>query len=617
MKKRLCLIVATMFTVLSVMAQSEHLNLIPQPKQVKMLGNKRVEFKSNSIYIKSTIDKTLPEEGYRISITKKGIDITAKDSQALRWAEQTLAQLKAKDGSYPEIEINDHPSFALRGFLHDTGRNFIEVDMLIDHLRFLSKYKINLFQWHLTDNPAWRIECKVYPELNDSKFQRKGRDEGRFYTYDQIRQVIDSAQSFGITVMPEIDMPGHSKFFNDTFGFSMDSEQGRKVLEKCLDEFFTEIPKEKCPYFHIGSDEIHIKEPAGFMKWVEGFVSKYDRQMMAWDPGLPASQTTIRQIWNEADGANSGAAQKPGPYVDSFVGYLNYYDPIVYTNRAFLHTPCMREQGDATALGGILCLWNDVNVDDKTRIALHNGMANGVLAFAERFWSGGKVADQSVANLNVLPSPESKPAQRLQAFEQKMAFHRDNIIPELDMRWVKNSTIPWTIEVGGKSIRAWGGAIEMDAICSVYSINSGDTLPATARTRIHVERDTVITAWLGFEAAARSNRISGGIGEQGKWENAGQAKVNGVPIAPPLWQEPGKYKFDFHTWHRPQEEFVYTDEQFYWMREPVKVALRSGWNEIELSCPKTFKGQRWSFAFIPLNVLADGAVREATGVKFE
>jgi hypothetical protein len=115
------------------------------------------------------------------------------------------------------------------------------------------------------------------------------------------------------------------------------------------------------------------------------------------------------------------------------------------------------------------------------------------------------------------------------------------------------------------------------------------------------EEETTIEAWVGFEAAARSNRISGGIGPQGKWENKGRLFVNENEIFPSQsWNEPEKYAFHFNTWAKPEEEFPYTDEQFYWMREPVKINLKKGNNEVKLYIPKTFKGQRWSFAFIKL-----------------
>ena len=81
--------------------------------------------------------------------------------------------------------------------------------------------------------------------------------------------------------------------------------------------------------------------------------------------------------------------------------------------------------------------------------------------------------------------------------------------------------------------------------------------------------------------------------------NDGRMFVNGVEYFPSQeWNEPGKYKFHYHTWHRPEEELPYTDEQFYWMREPVTVDLKEGCNEIKLFVPKTFRGQRWSFGFV-------------------
>ena len=106
--------------------------------------------------------------------------------------------------------------------MHDTGRNFQTIEMLKETIDLMSLYKINYFHWHLTDNPAWRIECKVYPQLNDAQYQRPGRDCGKFYTYDEIRELIAYAKERGITVMPEIDMPGHSAYFRNAFGFSTD-----------------------------------------------------------------------------------------------------------------------------------------------------------------------------------------------------------------------------------------------------------------------------------------------------------------------------------------------------------------------------------------------------------
>ena len=160
----------------------------------------------------------------------------------------------------------------------------------------------------------------------------------------------------------------------------------------------------------------------------------------------------------------------------------------------------------------------------------------------------------------------------------------------------------WKITIGtSDTLTARGGAIDVDDLCRTHGLSINDTTSAWAFTTISSQEATTIEAWVGFEAAARSNRISGGIGPQGKWENQGRLFVNGIEIFPPLqWNEPGQYAFHFNTWAKPEEEFPYTDEQFYWMRQPVKINLKKGTNEVKLYIPKTFKGQRWSFAFMKL-----------------
>ncbi|MBO7286797.1 MAG: family 20 glycosylhydrolase [Bacteroidales bacterium] len=563
-------------------------NIIPTPKEFVLKNDKL--YKINKISIFKTSDNlSYPQnkDEYYLKIEKGNVIIEGNEI----WAKQTLAQLKDQEGRVPDVEIHDWSAYPFRGFMHDTGRNFQTLEMLKETINLMSLYKINYFHWHLTDNPAWRIECKAYPQLNDPQYQRPGRDCGKFYTYDEIRELIAYAKERGITVMPEIDMPGHSAYFRNAFGFSMDSEEGMKVLEKCIEEFCNEIPVTMCPYLHIGSDEVYIADPKGFMQFTESLCKKHNRIAMAWDPGLPSDSTTVRQIWNTAAGSNAAQTKKGGKYVDSFMGYLNYYDPIYFTNKVFLHKACAQDIPDTTnALGGILCLWNDVRVDDKTRIALHNGMINGMMTFAERFWNGGEGS-----------------WEELVAFEEKMSYHKDNLLQNHDVRWNPNAHTLWKITIADSiELEARGGAIDVNDLCTENSIVVGDTVSALAVTDIYSEEDTTIEAWIGFEAAARSNRISGGIGPQGKWENRGRLLVNDVEYFPSQkWNEPEKYKFHYNTWHRPEEEMPYTDEQFYWMREPVIINLKKGNNEIKLYIPKTFKGQRWSFGFVKTTRLKD------------
>ena len=556
-------------------------NIIPTPKELTVNDNKLHNI--NKVVILETCDNLVyPQNKDEYYLKTENGNVVIEGNEV--WARQTLAQLADEKGRIPNVEIHDWSAYPFRGFMHDTGRNFQTIDMLKETIDLMSLYKINYFLWHLTDNPAWRIECKVYPQLNDAQYQRPGRDCGKFYTYDEIRELIAYAKERGITVMPEIDMPGHSAYFRNAFGFSMDSEEGMKVLEECIAEFCEEIPTSMCPYLHIGSDEVYIADPKGFMQFTENLCKKHNRIAMAWDPGLPSDSTTVRQIWNTAAGSNAAQTKKGGKYVDSFMGYLNYYDPIYFTNKVFLHKACAQDVPDTTnALGGILCLWNDVRVDDKTRIALHNGMINGMMVYAERFWNGGEGSWEELAE-----------------FENKMSYHKSNIVTNHDVRWHPNATTSWRIKIDGNdTLYARGGAIDVNDLCTENSITTGGTISAWAFTDIYSENDTTIKVWVGFEAAARSNRISGGIGPQGKWENQGRLFVNDKEYFPSQeWNEPEKYAFHFNTWHKPEEEIPYTDEQFYWMREPVTVNLKKGNNEVKLFIPKTFKGQRWSFAFL-------------------
>lgn len=559
-------------------------NIIPTPKEMNV-RNPKLYVIEDVVVSASSDNLTCPQnkDEYYLKTEKGCVYIEGNEV----WARQTLTQLTDSEGRVPDVVVHDWSEYPFRGFMHDTGRNFQTIEMLKETIDLMSLYKINYFHWHLTDNPAWRIECKVYPQLNDPQYQRPGRDCGKFYTYDEIRELIAYAKERGITIMPEIDMPGHSAYFRSAFGFSMDSEEGMKVLEKCIEEFCNEIPVSMCPYLHIGSDEVYIADPKGFMIFTENLCKKYNRVAVAWDPGLPSDSTTVRQIWNTAAGSNAASTKKGGRYLDSFMGYLNYYDPIYFTNKVFLHKACAQDIPDTTnALGGILCLWNDVRVDDKTRIALHNGMVNGMMVYAERFWNGGEGS-----------------YDELVAFEDKMVYHKESLLQNHDVRWNPNMQTLWNITIADTiNLEARGGAVDVDDLCRENNINIGETAPAWATTEIYSDEDKTIKAWVGFEAAARSNRISGGIGPQGKWENEGRLLVNGVEYFPSqIWNEAEKYKFHYNTWHRPEEELPYTDEQFYWMREPVEINLKKGNNKIELYIPKTFKGQRWSFGFLSAN----------------
>ena len=593
--------------------------LIPTPKQVTVMGERTSRING----IKEVVDTTLqlPEEGYILETSGRKAVLKARSRQGLIYARATLAQLAGLEPSemmnddafkkvtVPCVNIQDWPSFPIRGFMHDTGRNFREVETLKKELDLFAFYKINVFHWHLTDNPAWRIECRAYPQLNDPQYQREGRDEGRFYTYDQIREVIAYARERGIMVIPEIDMPGHSQYFNKTFGFGMATPQGMEVLEACLKEFMQEIPAEDCPYIHIGSDEVKVADPKGFMTFCEDIVKAGGRTPIAWYPGLPSAEGTISQIWTEKASKVIGT-ELQGGYLDSYMGYLNLSCPLLNTANFYLHQLCAVNEYNGKALGGTLCLWNDVRVVDKSKTFPHNGMPEGLLSFAESSWIGG--SQRSWTDYI--------------EFEEKLIHHRDVHLKEWPMRWAANGHIPWQITVSdsnGNTIiertETYGGCVDLNKFCKDNGVTPGkERIEAYLTTNIHVEKDTVITAWIGFDSPARSNRKSDGIGEQGKWEFSARAFVGETEIFPAKpWNEPGKYRYHHNTWNRDPNELPYTDEQFFWTREPAQIPLKAGNNTIKLYCPRVFDANVWIAAFVPITTDSDGSISEAHGIRYE
>jgi hexosaminidase len=614
-------LIILLFALYAVTLQAQM--LIPAPQSMEVKSRQKVKIVSVDEKINRKLN--LPEEGYTLEIKSNKAILRSKTDQGMVWAKATLKQLIDRDGYALQVKIIDYPAFKMRGLLHDTGRNFRSVKLLKKELDLLSDYKLNVFQWHLTDRPAWRIECKAYPQLNDPKYQRPGRDQGKYYTYDEIRDVIAYARERGIMVIPEIDMPGHSTYFDFAFGFSMASPDGMKVLEICLKEFFQEIPVSLCPYFHVGSDEVHVSNPKEFMSFTENLARENGRIPLAWDPGLsPFHAETVEQVWDAAIGERLSRGEYTHPYLDSYHGYLNNGNPVLNTSKYFLHQACGLEKGNEQGLGGILCLWNDVKVVDKEKLFAHNGMPNGLLSFAERFWRGGK--GLSVFSENLIPGSGEQMHDELQEFEQRLAWHRDHLLYDWDMRWVANSMLKWKVTLperrparleNMKTQTAWGGAIDMRAFCQKYNVTWRDAMDCWIETEIYAEKDTIMNAMVGFESPSRANRLSWGIGPQGYWEAEGRLFVNEREVFPPVpWEQPGANQFLINTWGLSCEEIPYTDEQFFWMRKPAIIPMKKGKNIIRLYCPRVFRHKDWFVSFLPITVDENGHVSEARGFKY-
>ena len=600
--------------------------LIPTPVEVSYKGKKKVKIESIDAKVDASLN--LPEEGYTLEIKGTTAVLRAKTAQGLVWANATLTQLKDDDGLVRIAKIKDYPAFPIRGFMHDTGRNFRSVENLKKDIDLFSAYKLNVFHWHLTDNPAWRIESRCYPQLNDPKYCPAERNPGKFYTYDEIREVIKYAKERGVMIIPELDIPGHSQYFWTIFGVYMESEKGMKILDKLFAEFFAEIPAEDCPYIHLGSDEVRrkMKDAEGFVRKYEQLLAKHNRIPIVWDPGIKPSSTTVCQIWNEAI-KNSIAENKDykNPYLDSYMGYLNHSNPVNNMHRHFLHQMCTTDKGSERALGAILCLWNDVRLASEEQLFPINGMPIVMLPYAERAWVGGKGYDLTYDML--IPGPENKGHHDLVAFEKKIAYHRDHNLRDWDVRWVANAHIPWQVTIpapqGTKMdamqwTKAYGGSVNLYALGKQHGVKQQEKMIAYLKTEIYSEEDREIRAWVSLETPSRSTRRSAGIGEQGEWETGGKVTINGEAIVPPVaWNEPGMYSYHFSTYKYPDiQNLAWTNEQLFWMREPAKIKLKKGWNTLLIEAPLHYKTPFWYASFSPVEVGADGRWTEVKGLQY-
>ena len=221
-------------------------------------------------------------EAYRLCIQNRSIQIEAETESGVFYAFQTLRQLSYPHGKhtqFPNCEITDWPAFRVRGFMQDIGRGYYSIDELKREIDMLSRFKINVFHWHLTENQAWRLESKVFPMLNDSIHMT--RLPGKYYTLAEARDLVDYCKERKVLLIPEIDMPGHSAAFVRCFRHDMQSREGMKILKLLVEEVCETFD---VPYLHIGTDEVEFKNPA-FVKEMVAFVRSQGKKVISWNPG--------------------------------------------------------------------------------------------------------------------------------------------------------------------------------------------------------------------------------------------------------------------------------------------------------------------------------------------
>lgn len=321
-------------------------------------------------------EKSLSEEGYELNITSREIVIKYGFPAGAFYATQTLLQLfpegvfsqttiKSKAVKLPCVSVKDAPRFAYRGIMLDTGRHFMPVDFIKRYLDVLALCKINRFHWHLTEDQGWRIEIKKYPLLTEIGSKRARTVIGNwkngiydetphegFYTQEDAREVVRYAAERFITVIPEIELPGHALAAIASYPeLSCFPEKEYKVGERwgifsevfcpkpatfeflkgVFDELFDIFPSE---YYHIGGDECpkeswkscaHCQQlikdkglknedelQSYFITEIEKYLNQHGKQIIGWDEilegGLAPNATVMS--WRGEAGGIAAASQK-------------------------------------------------------------------------------------------------------------------------------------------------------------------------------------------------------------------------------------------------------------------------------------------------------------------
>lgn len=320
--------------------------------------------------------KLNPDEAYRLSVSGKLIKIEAVTERGVYWALQTLRQLEKKKGKkslFAGCEIVDWPAFRIRGFMQDVGRSYISVEELKREIEILSRFKINVFHWHLTENQAWRLESKIFPMLNDSI--NTVRMPGKYYTLEEARELVDFCKQHQVMLIPEIDMPGHSAAFIRTFRHDMQSPEGMKILKLLIDEVCETFD---VPYLHIGTDEVAFTNP-DFVPEMVSYVRSKGKKVISWNPGwhYKPGEIDMTHLWSYR-----GKAQPGIPAIDSKFHYLNHFDTFadlvaLYNSRIY-----NKVEGSDDIAGTILAIWNDRMISKEEDMIVQNGFYPSMLALS-------------------------------------------------------------------------------------------------------------------------------------------------------------------------------------------------------------------------------------------
>ena len=420
--------------VASSCSQSVAPVLLPLPKEVRwQKGTVKADVPVRETLLESLPGVPLNEgEAYRLTVGSDGVLLEATTEKGLWNGRQTLWQLSAT-GRIPRCEILDWPSFRVRGWMMDVGRTYVSMEELSREVDLLSRFKLNVLHLHLTEREAWRLESRIYPQLNAPESMT--RMPGLFYTQEQMRALDAYCRERGVTLLPELDMPGHSDAFERAMGFGMQTPQGKKVVKDLLDEAMEVFTSE---YIHIGTDEVDFTDPS-FVPEMVAHIRSRGRKALSWNPGWPYAPGEIdgMQLWTSRSRPQEGVLA-----VDSRLHYINHYD--LFGDIIGLQTSRVGdlEEGTEQMAGSILCLWNDECYEQGPMLRDNNLYANA-LALGDRAWRGG--GWQYYRDFGTILPPEGEAREDFLDFENRLLSFRGTVLSEVPFPYVRQGNAYWEL----------------------------------------------------------------------------------------------------------------------------------------------------------------------------
>lgn len=596
---RLLLFVLSIFWCMAGISANHPSSLLPLPQKYQFNGKKSSdELTMEEKYVSQIEGAKFQEEAYHLLITKKGILLEATTPKGMYWGRQTLEQLKTTKNKkiyLPQCEITDWPAFRIRGFMHDVGRSYIPVEELKREISLLSRYKINVFHWHLTENQAWRLECKKYPQLNAP--ENMEREKGKYYTLEEARQLVEFCKQHQVLLIPEIDMPGHSAAFERTFKTDMQSEKGTQILKDIIDEVCATFD---VPYLHIGTDEVQFTNP-DFVPMMVRYIRDKGKKVISYNPGwnYKPGEIDMTQLWSYR-----GKAQKGIPAIDCRYHYANHFDTYADLVAMFNSRIYNQPEGSDDLAGSIVAFWNDRYIDNTPQLLAENNFYPYMLTLAERAWrGGGNCYFDGKGTLLWEDEPEQLAA--FKEFEDRLLWQKNTWLKEVPFPYVRQTQSEWQITDafpnGGDLNKVFPPEEKEDSVYQYegntyhsrkiigngiylrhvwgtlvpgFYANPQENHTAYATRWIYSPKERKTQLMLEFQNYSRSE--SDLAPRQGTWDyKCSRAWLNGKEIMPPVWE---------NTNTERSNEITLKNEN-YMSRPAIDITLKKGWNKLMLKLP--------------------------------